>query len=106
MDAFPLDVAEFLGRGSDPKVLALAEAHLPLVYAFVRAYTRGGGFSDDVGPGDDVRAVIITACARLVTNPEQVSAYTIGDVSERPAVLNGFTLPELAVLHRYRRRAL
>ncbi len=104
---YPLaeDVADFLGRGDDTTVVALAGQHLPIVTAFVRAYTRGRGFDDTTGePGDDVAAVITTATARLVVNPEQAARVQVADYSETPAVLNGFTLPELAVLHLYRRR--
>lgn len=100
----PLDVAAFLGRGEDTSVLALAQAHLPIVTAFVRAYTRGGGFTF-AEPSDDLAAVIVTATARLSVNPEQAQRVTVADYAETPAVLNGFTLPELAVLHQYRRRA-
>ena len=99
------DVAAFLGRGDDTSVVALAGAHLPIVTAFVRAYTRGQGFDPLTGePGEDVAAVITTATARLVVNPEQAQRVQVADYAETPAVLNGFTLPELAVLHLYRRR--
>lgn len=101
---YPEDVADFLGRGGDPKVVSLAGTHLPIVTAFVRAYTRGNGFDPALGPNDDLAAVIVSATARLVTNPEQSQRVQVADYAESPAVLNGFTLPELAVLHRYRRR--
>ena len=59
------------------------------------------------GRGDevevDLRAVIITATARLVTNPSQVARESV-DGYEAVGSFNGFSLPELAVLHRYRRR--
>lgn len=101
----PLDVAKFLGRGDDTELIALAQEHLPIVTAFVEAYTRGRGFDDATGePANPLRAVIITATARLVPNPEQMKRYQTGDYSENPAILDGFTLPELAVLHRYRKR--
>lgn len=103
MQPEPEKVARFLGRGDDTNVVALAGEHLPIVTAFVRAYTRGNGFVHGV-PGDDLEAVIVSATARLVTNPEQASRVQVADYTESPAVLNGFTLPELAVLHLYRRR--
>lgn len=99
----PLDVAKFLGRGDDAEIIALAEEHLPIVTAFVEAYTRGRGFTYGE-PANPLRSVIITAAARLVPNPEQMKRYQTGDYSENPAILDGFTLPELAVLHRYRKR--
>lgn len=100
-----LDVALFLGRDGDTKVLVLAGEHLPVVTEFVRAYTRDRGFDPDTGePAPDVAAVIVSAAARLVENPANVTASAIGPFSERPGTLEGWTLPELAVLHRHRRR--
>ncbi|MBD7980034.1 MULTISPECIES: hypothetical protein [Oerskovia] len=96
-------VAAILGRGDDSETVALAGAHLPLVTVFVKAYVRGNGFTADE-PNADLSAVITTATARLVVNPEQVKRYQTADYAETPAVLDGFTLPELAVLHLYRRR--
>ena len=98
-------LAAYLGRPDDPATVALASTHLPVVEAFVNGYTRGRGFTPEDRPVAPLQAVIVSAAARLVVNPEQVWQYTAGDYSERPAVLNGWTLPELAVLHRYRRRA-
>jgi hypothetical protein len=98
------DVARFLGRASDAEFVKLADQHIPLVTSFIRAYTRGRGFDDDSEEvEDDVRAVIITATARLVVNPAQVSRESVDGYSAVGS-LNGFTLPELAVLHLYRRR--
>lgn len=101
----PAHVARFLGRDEDPSYLALAGEHLPVVTAFVRAYTRGVGFDPDSLPNDDLGAVIVSATARLTNNPEQSRRVTVADYAESPAVLDGFTLPELAVLNLYRRRA-
>lgn len=97
-------VADFLGRGDDTNVVALAEEHLPVVTAFVQAYTRGGGFTESGDPNGPLSAVIMTATARLVPNPEQAKRIQVADYSETPAILDGFTLPELAILHLYRRR--
>lgn len=79
---------------------------MPTVATFVHGYTRGNGF-DSSGRVQDapLEAVIVSAAARLVVNPEQLWQYSVGDYSERPAVLQGWTLPEIAVLHRYRRRS-
>lgn len=96
-------VAAFLGQGDDSETVALAGVHLPIVTVFVKAYVRGNGFTADV-PNADLSAVITTATARLVVNPERVARNQIDDYSETPAMLDGFTLPELAVLHLYRRR--
>ena len=97
-------VAAYVGRPGDPEALALADAQLPIVEAFVHGYTRGRGFKDG-RPVAPLQAVVVTAAARLVTNPEQVYQYTTADYSERPAVLNGWTIPERGILHNYRKRA-
>lgn len=98
------DVAAFLGRSGDAATVALAEQHLPVIRAMVKAYTRGRGFTDDV-PADDVALIIVSSCARLVSNPAHTVAEQVDDFSVRHAVFDGWTLPELAVLHQYRRRA-
>lgn len=100
----PQDVADFLGKGADEQTLVLAEQHLPLVTAMVKAYVRSRGFTGNE-PADDLALVIIASTARLVTNPEHTIEQTVGAFSVRHAVFNGWTLPELAVLHQYRRRA-
>lgn len=94
-------VAALVGRVGDADTIATAEAQLPLVAEYVRGYTRGRGFEGEA-PAGPLRAVIVSATARLATNPEQVNAYTMGDYSERPAQLAGWTLAEIGVLHRYR----
>lgn len=97
-------VAKFLGEGDNPDVLALAEEHLRVVTTFVKAYTRGNGFDEAGDPGDDLRDVIIAVTARYMVNPQQHLREQIGTQSVTYARLDGFTLPEQAVLHRYRRR--
>ncbi len=97
------DVAAFLGQGSDTTLVALAGEIAPVITAMVASYTRGRGFDDDE-PNDELAAVITTASARLVANPEQIPT-TIGSVEIRGA-FNGFSLAETFVLNRYRKRAL
>lgn len=94
-------VAAMVGRHGDESVVETAKAQLPLVAEYVRGYTRGRGF-DESAPAGPLLAVIVSATARLATNPEQISAYTMGDYTERPARLAGWTLAEIGVLHRYR----
>lgn len=96
------DVADFLGRGDDTTLAALAGESVTVVTAMVRAYTRGVGFVD-TDPNDELAAVITTASARLCANPEQ-AITDVGSVSIRNA-FNGFTLAETFVLNRYRKRA-
>lgn len=101
----PGDVVAFLGRTGDATAIALAAEHLPIVAQMVNAYTRGRGFVDGVA-GDDLAAVIVSSCARSVANPEHTISQETGPFSIRQGIFQGWTLPELAILHRYRRRAL
>lgn len=104
MMVIPPDVADFLGQGDDTAVVALAGEHLPIVTAMVSAYTRGKGFTAGE-PADDLAAVIITSTARLVGNPTLARSVAIDDYSSNLGAFVGWTLPELAVLNRYRKRA-
>lgn len=105
LDVTGQDVAAYLGRGDDTELVALAGQHVLIVAAMARAYTRGQGFESDGEPKADVAAVITTATARMVVNPEQTKRYQVGDYSEAPAVFQGWTLAELFVLNSYRKRA-
>lgn len=99
------DVAAFLGFAGDADVVALADSHLPVVSLFVNAYTRGVGFDPISGdPTPELDAVILTATARMVSNPENLAREEISGRYTRVPAVAGWTLPELAVLHRYRRR--
>ncbi len=112
MFVIPQDVVAFLGPEDHAreKTTVLASAHLPVVTAMVRAYVRGKGFSALGEPSDDLALVIVSSTARLVQNPRMMTmdSHGIDDatMSRRLAVFDGWTLPELAVLHRYRKRAL
>lgn len=82
-----------------------AEAVIAIVSALASAYTRGRGFTGGE-PGSDIRAVILAASARLLTDTSQITAeHSMGpfSVSYRPN--NGWTAMELYVLNRYRERA-
>lgn len=96
-------VAAYVGRRDDPVATETAEGQVPIVAEFVRGYTRGKGWQGDT-PAAPLRAVIVSATARLVLNPEQVRQYSSGDYSETGPLLTGFTLAERHVLDRYRRR--
>lgn len=105
LDVLAVRVAQHIARAGDEATLVLARAHADIVAAFVHGYTRGRGFNVLTGdPAPDLQAVIVAATARLTTNPEQVTAYTAADYSERPAVFEGWTHAELGVLHVYRAR--
>lgn len=98
------DVAAFLGRGDDASLVALAEEQVRIVTAMVRGYTRGRGFDTFGQVAEDLAAVITTATARMLANPEQI-AYDVGNVSLRGG-FQGWSLAETFVLNRYRKRAL
>src|SRR5687767_4459132 len=97
------DVANFLGRGSDTAFVALCNVHVPLVTAFVRSYVRGQGFDQYDDMEEDLRAVIITATARLVVNPSQ-QIFEAADSYQARGSFSGWSLAEIGILHRYRRR--
>lgn len=97
------DVLSFTGRPSTPDELDRAQAHIDVATAMVRGYTRGNGFTGD-DYGDDLAAVIISTTARMVRNPHQVRSETVGAMGVTYGTVNGWTLPELAILHTYRRR--
>ena len=96
------DVAAFLGQDGDTALVALAEQHVSIVTALARSYTRGKGFTAGE-PAEDVAAVIVTATARLMANPEQLG-YQRGSVSLAGGS-TGWSLAETFVLNRYRKRA-
>lgn len=100
-------VADFLGRGEEAALVALAEQHVQIITAMAQAYTRGRGFEDGT-PASDIAAVIVTATARLVVNPEQLPKdQTAGSFSQRTyAGFKGWSLAETFVLDRYRKRAM
>lgn len=98
------DVASFLGQGDDPSLVALASQHAAIIAALARAYTRGRGFDEAGNPNDEISAVITTAAARMVANPEQLDSV-VGAVGVRGG-FKGWNLAELFVLNRYRVMAL
>lgn len=100
----PQNVADFLGQGEDAAILALAGTHLPIVSLMVKAYVRGVGFTADV-PDDALAAVIVSSCARSVSNPTHDTFVSVDDASIRQGTFQGWSLAELALLHTYRARA-
>lgn len=98
------DVAAFLGQGDNQGLVALAQGHVDVLTAMARAYTRDNGFDEFGEPNEELVAVITTAAARLVSNPSQLASEA-GPFSIRGG-FTGWSLAELVVLNRYRRRAL
>ncbi len=98
------DVAAFLGQPDNAGTVALAQEQLPIVTAMARSYTRGNGFDAAGEPADDLAAVITTATARLLGNPTQDRAETVGPYAVTHTPFVAWTLVESCVLNRYRRR--
>ena len=97
------DLASHLQTDVDTASAVLA---LKVATDVVRTYTRGEGFNAVTGaPGDDLAAVILLVAGRIYTNPAATEMTSIDDYTVRYAAFNGWTLPELAVLNTYRRRA-
>lgn len=106
-DPLVASVLAFLGIPESSELVRLAAQHVRVVTSFVRGYTRGRGFyfAGDGPPFDDVADVIVSAAARYVVNPQQLTRQALGNQVASYASLEGFTLAEKAVLHNYRRRA-
>lgn len=102
----PDELVQFTGAtGAD--VLAQAGKSLEMAEAMVGAYCRGRHQRGGVyRPG--VQTVIDAVAARILANPEQIDQREqIGPYSfYRGVGFQGFTLVELAVLNRYRKRAV
>ncbi len=97
------DLAAHLQQDVDTATATLA---LKVAADIAHTYTRGAGFDPITGdPGDDLAAVILTSAGRTYVNPAHTVQETIDDYTVRHAGFTGWTLPELAVLNTYRRRA-
>lgn len=83
-----------------------ASAVVGIVTSMARAYTRGGGFTAGI-PNEEISAVILTASARLLAHPRQVPlGETMGPMSvSHGAGFTGWSVAEIFVLNRYRKRA-
>lgn len=101
-DAIAEYVADFLGVDT----VTVTKPHVDLVSAAAQAYTRGNGFGEDMrSPHPAILSVIVSATARLVNNPELTTYFVAADYAEKPGVFDGFSLPELTILNRWRRKA-
>lgn len=98
-------VAAFLGNPEDAAILATASQAIPIVTTMVKAYVRGGEYWE---ANDELEAVIVTASARMVSNPSGLSHDETAGPFTRSirGAFQGWTLAELFVLNRYRKRAL
>ncbi|CAJ1504170.1 hypothetical protein [[Mycobacterium] holstebronense] len=95
------DLAAYTGT---PVSAAQATAVIGVVKAMVSAHTRGVGFTDGE-PNDELSSVILSASARLLMNTAGLQQEAMGALQVRYGDAFGFTLPELMVLNRHRRRA-
>ena len=79
-----------------------------IVSTLARSYTRGRGFGTIGEPNDEIAAVIATAAARLAANGRQLPIdQSAGPFSHSlRGAFTGWTLAELSVLNRFRRRAM
>lgn len=98
-------VAEFLGQGDNTQLLALVGVHLPLITEMARTHTRGVGFDANDEPNDAISAVIVSATARLASNPTSTQSSQAGPFMTRHTVFQGWSLIELSVLDAHRRKA-
>jgi hypothetical protein len=99
----PDDLSAFAGQTLDA---GQANAVISVITSLASAYTRGVGF-DDGEPNSDIRAVVLSASARLIADASQIkSGEQMGpfQVSYRDGSGNWSTA-ELYVLNRYRARA-
>lgn len=97
------DLAAFTGQEPNADQ---ATAVISVVTAMARSYTRGKGFTDGE-PNDEVRAVILCAAARLLTDTSQIiSQQSMGPFAVQfRAGFDGWSTAELFVLNRFRDRA-
>lgn len=104
----PADVLAYMGRDVSVTEYPAIGQKIDIVTHMVKAFTRGQGFTAGE-PDDAIAAVIVSCTARLAENPmhERQHSVTVDDgtVATSPGIFNGWTLPELAILHTYRRRA-
>lgn len=98
------DVSAYLGRTQDVPFTTQADKAVSATYEFARSYCRGRGFEDDEDLPADLRMVVITAAARLATNPTMLRAEQAESYASNSGPDGTFAPVELAVLHRYRRR--
>lgn len=94
------------GCGDDPETDSGVAAAVETITALAKAYTRSRGFTAE-GPNADIAAVIVTAAARLISNPRQFTYET--HVGQSPRAwrggFTGWSLAEQAALNRWRVRA-
>lgn len=106
MGVTPEELVNFMG--ATPVSADIAATSVATAEALIGGYCRGCHVDRDGEYRDGIRAVVMTVAARIAANPGQVSIRdSAGEFSRsRGAGFNGFTLAELAVMNRYRRKAV
>jgi hypothetical protein len=104
----PADLAALLGVDVEDDLSAeQAQAVIDIVTALVKSATRGNGFVSGE-PVEDLRAVILTASARLWRHPSQID---YGETKGPESIFfrsgfDGFTVAENYAISRFRVKAL
>lgn len=94
--------------GDTPIEASTAATSIDAATALVDGYTRSNHLDHDGTPRPGVAHVVLTVAARIAANPGQVSyRVSAGAFSKQVGKgFSGFTLAELSILNRYRKRAL
>lgn len=94
--------------GATPVSNDVATTAITTAEALIAGYCRGFHVDKLGNPRDGIEAVVMTVAARIAANPGQVSTNDSAGQFRRSrgTGFSGFTLAELAVLNRYRKRAL
>lgn len=101
----PADLQNFAPDDFDTE--DMAQLHIDTAMALIEGYTRGNHANARGELRKGIESVILTVAARLQANPGQITRRDqAGSFStHRGPGFNGFTLAELAILNRYRKRA-
>lgn len=101
------DVLTFAGLpADDAELVRLADAQADALVTLVWSHTRGRGVREDYGQTElaqPLKAVVLSAAARAVTNPTGARRIEAGSFSTLPGDV-GWSLRELAVLNSFRTR--
>lgn len=108
MNPVAADLLEFVNGGAlDDLTEAKAEQALLLAAGAVDAYLRGQAKDSQGNYRQGVGEVVLMVAARIAANPHGIQFRDQAGVfsTSRQSSFQGFTLGELVVLNRYRKRA-
>lgn len=102
------ELLAFTGTPETPENEGRAQQSLDMARALIGSYCRGRDRNKLGNPRPGVEAVENAVAARILANPSQIATREqIGPYSMyRQEGFKGFTLVELAVLNRYRKRGI